>query len=207
MSVTYTPSFHFPPWLDNVDRVRAAGDGGFNVRFQKLEDEFKQISGVIKQISDALDALAQAPAPAPVTLSLTPTLVATGDAWDHVFGGATKHPGLTDAQGMMAVQLPHGNTIQTLRATGQKDSGNLGINLRRQSLAAGSAPELIVGLTPGAGPFDQTAAVPVGAAAIVDNNQFRYYITAELDSTTAAATVLLSCFQVTHIAPGPIIRF
>lgn len=200
MTVSYVPSFQHTDWVDNVDRVRAAGDNGFNVRFHALEDEFKRLSGVVKQVSDALDALSQAPVPTPVALTLTPALVATGTPWDHVFGGATKHAGATDGSGMMAVQLPQGVTIQAFRATGQKGSGNLGINLRRQSLAAGANPELIVGLTPGAGPFDQTAAAPVNAAAKVDNTQFRYYITAELDSATAAATVSLSCFQITHVA-------
>jgi hypothetical protein len=200
MTVNYSPSFQHTDWIDNVDRVRAAGDNGFNVRFHALEDEFKLISAVIKLVSDALDALAQAPAPAPVALTLTPTLVATGTPWDHVFGGATKHAGATDGNGMMAVQLPQGVTIQTFRASGQKASGNLGINLRRQSLAAGSNPELIVGLTPGAGPFDQNAAAPANPTATVDNTQYRYYITAELDSATTAATVSLSCFQITYIS-------
>jgi hypothetical protein len=199
--VSYVPAFQHTDWVDNVDRVRAAGDNGFNGRFHGLEAEFKRLSDVVKQVSDALDALAQVPVAAPVKLTLTPALVATADPWAHVFGGATKAPGATAAGGMMAVALPAGVTIQSLRATGQKGSGSLSINLRRQSLAPGANPELIVGLNPGAGPFDQTAATsPGSAAADVDNDQFRYYITAELDSATPASTVLLSCFQIVHVA-------
>jgi hypothetical protein len=200
MAVSYIPEFRHTDWVDNVDRVRAAGDNGFNVRFHGLEAEFEQLSDVVKKISDALDALAQVPTATPVKATLTPTLTATGDPWQHVFGAATKPPGATAANGMMSVELPQGATIQSFRATGQKGSGSLGINLRRQSLAAAANPELLVGLTPGAGPFDQTAAAPAGDVAKVDNGQFRYYITAELDSATPASTVLVSSFQITHIA-------
>ena len=200
MPVSYVPVFQHTDWVDNVDRVRAAGDNGFNVRFHALEAEFERLSDVVKKISDALDALAQVPVATPVKLSLTPTLVAITDPWQHVFGGATKPPGATAAGGMMTVDLPQGVTIQSFRATGQKGSGSLGINLRRQSLAAAANPELIVGLTPGAGPFDQTAAAPANDVAKVDNDQFRYYVTAELDSATPASTVLVSSFQITHVA-------
>jgi hypothetical protein len=57
MAISYSPKVTFRPYIDGQDLVRAAGDDGFNVRFQALEQEFKQISDVIKQISDRLDAL------------------------------------------------------------------------------------------------------------------------------------------------------
>ena len=57
MAISYTPTVSFRPYVDGQDLVRAAGDDGFNVRFQALEQEFQQISDVIKQISDRLDAL------------------------------------------------------------------------------------------------------------------------------------------------------
>lgn len=59
MTISYTPSpsVSFRPYQDGQDLVRAAGDDGFNVRFQALEQEFKRISDVVKQIGDALDAL------------------------------------------------------------------------------------------------------------------------------------------------------
>ncbi len=58
MSISYIPSVSFRPYQDGQDLVRAAGDDGFNVRFQALEQEFKRISEVVKQISDRLDQLA-----------------------------------------------------------------------------------------------------------------------------------------------------
>jgi hypothetical protein len=58
MAISYTPQVSFRPYIDGQDLVRAAGDDGFNVRFQALEQEFRQLSDVIKQISDRLDELA-----------------------------------------------------------------------------------------------------------------------------------------------------
>ena len=57
MPIVYTPSVSFRPYVDGQDLVKAAGDDGFNVRFQALEQEFQKISEIIKQISDRLDAL------------------------------------------------------------------------------------------------------------------------------------------------------
>jgi hypothetical protein len=57
MAISYIPSVTFRPYVDGQDLVRAAGDDGFNVRFQALEQEFKRISEVIEQISDRLDEL------------------------------------------------------------------------------------------------------------------------------------------------------
>ncbi|MFD2348643.1 hypothetical protein ACFSTC_03405 [Nonomuraea ferruginea] len=131
MAVTYTPEFRHKDWVDNVDRVRAAGDNGFNVRFHALEAEFARIADIMDKVSDALDALSQTPVPKPVKLTLTPTLITLTDPWNHVFGGADKPSGATDASGMMSVTLPHGATIRELRACGRKDSGNLSVNLRR----------------------------------------------------------------------------
>ncbi|GAA4525875.1 MULTISPECIES: hypothetical protein [Nonomuraea] len=199
MAVTYTPEFRHKDWVDNVDRVRAAGDNGFNVRFHALEAEFARIADIMDKVSDALDALSQTPVPKPVKLTLTPTLITLTDPWNHVFGGADKPSGATDASGMMSVTLPHGATIRELRACGRKDSGNLSVNLRRQSLAAGSTTELLVGLTLSNGNFDSSAVAPAGAASKVDNDQFRYYLTAELDGAGSTAVVSLTCFQITCV--------
>src|SRR5262245_30262717 len=192
MAVSYTPGFRHTDWVDNVDRVRAAGDNGFNSRFHALEKEFKQIEGIIKQIGAALDGLSHGPAPKPVVLTLTPSLVPLGGLpWEHVFGGAIKPSGaaVADASGMMVVTLPHGATIQALRACGRKDSGNLSVDLRRQSLTAGSTTELLIDVTVGNGAFDASKPAPAGPMSKVDNEQFRYYLTADLDGATGGAVV------------------
>ncbi|MFI5529916.1 hypothetical protein ACIA8O_15380 [Kitasatospora sp. NPDC051853] len=193
MSVSYTPGFKHTDWVDNVDRVRAAGDNGFNIRFHALEAEFARLAEVIAQVADAL----QQPAPRPVKITLTPTLTSLGDPWTHVYGGAAKPAGAIAAGGMMALQLPQGSTIKELRVCGRKDAGNLSVGVRRQSLAAGSTTELIVSLTLGTGNFDTTTAAPSTPPARVDNEQFRYYLTADLDTSTGASVVQLTCFQIT----------
>ena len=42
--LNYESEFHFEAWTDGVDRVTAAGDNGFNVRFAALEAEFEKVS-------------------------------------------------------------------------------------------------------------------------------------------------------------------
>ncbi|MEV4559233.1 hypothetical protein AB0K51_19900 [Kitasatospora sp. NPDC049285] len=193
MSVSYTPGFKHTDWVDNVDRVRAAGDNGFNIRFHALEAEFARLAEVIAQIAGAL----QTPPPKLVKITLTPTLVATGTPWTHVTGGAAKPNDTDNANGMMSVSLPQGSTIKELRACGHKDVGALHVTLRRQSLAAGSASEQVVQLTLGTGDFDTSTAVPAGPAAQVDNDQYHYFLVADVSNSTNPADVRLSCFQIT----------
>jgi hypothetical protein len=200
MAVIYTPGFQHTAWVDNVDRVQAAGDNGFNVRFHDLEDEFGALSDVVKLISDALDALSATPPSAPVRLTLTPALVATGTAWEHVAGGALKATGKTDASGMLPLQLPHGHRILAIRATGSKQSGNLSINVFRQPLTGTAAPQRIAGVDAPAGTFDLSSAPPATSVSLVDNDQFRYFLTADLDGAVATHLIALNGFQITHIA-------
>jgi hypothetical protein len=57
MAISYQPTVSFRPYVDGQDLVRAAGEDGFNVRFQALEQEFQRIAEVVRQISDRLDAI------------------------------------------------------------------------------------------------------------------------------------------------------
>lgn len=41
--ITYTPTFQHLDWVDNVDRVQAGGDHGFNIEFHNLEKEFASL--------------------------------------------------------------------------------------------------------------------------------------------------------------------
>src|SRR3954451_1845790 len=135
MAITYTRTFTHHEWLDNVSRVQAGGDDGFNVRFHSLEGEFDTISRVVEQIAGALDQLSATPAAQEVRLSFTPTLVGTSGApWSHGVGFAQKPAGATSASGMMSMTLPHGARIRQFRAAGQNSgAGNLRISLVRQS--------------------------------------------------------------------------
>ncbi|NRQ31929.1 hypothetical protein HII36_08760 [Nonomuraea sp. NN258] len=200
MSIEYTPKFHPTPWTDGIDRVSAGGDNGFNLRFATIEAEFERLSEIVGEVSDTLDALSQPPA-RPVKLTLTPALVTTTTAWTHVHGGAVKGTGETAAGGMQAVALPHGSLIQALRVIGQKDSGNLTVALRRQGLAAVAAAEIVVGMMAPAGPFDVSVAAPSSEIAKVDDEQFRYYLTADLNSALlgSVSQVSLAAFQITYV--------
>jgi hypothetical protein len=93
--ITYTPTFQHLDWVDNVDRVQAGGDHGFNIEFHNLEKEFASLyqtilhadavkqdiettMGQVKtQITDIYSKLAAlgTVVTAPVTLGLPPVLL------------------------------------------------------------------------------------------------------------------------------------
>jgi len=47
----YLPQFQHQDWIDNLDRVQAAGENGFNRRFHGLEDEFAHIKTVLDNLA------------------------------------------------------------------------------------------------------------------------------------------------------------
>ena len=120
MAVSYVPSFHHTAWVDNVDRVQAAGDNGFNVRFQGVEAEFAKLSEVVGQIDGAIARLQAAPTAAPVTLTLTPQLATIGQPWAHQIGLAGKTQGQTGASGMQTLALLDRVRIRSLRVIGRR---------------------------------------------------------------------------------------
>jgi hypothetical protein len=170
-----------------------------------------RVGSVSDTVQEAIEELfdrapAQVPPIKPVKVTLTPTLVATtAEPWQHEIGRAIKPTSAQNASGMMSIQLPHGTTIQSLRATGQKGaSGKLEIKLWRQSVI-GDAPQedplIVVTRQVGdGGPFNKSEDAPTNDRSKVDNDQFRYHITAELNAAATDSIVQLTCFQVTHIA-------
>jgi hypothetical protein len=205
MTVSYTPSFTHPDWVDNQDRVQAGGGNGFNVRFHGIEAEFAALQLVVQSINDALTALSTKPPPQPKTTAFTPNLVPTTslptEQWHHQDGIAFAR-GQATAAGMMDLQLPNGSTINALRVIGNKGSGNVTVTLRRQPIADGSTAQTVASaFIPQSqnGTFDTTA-LAVAAASTVDTGQFRYYVSATLDSADAGAVVgvVLDAFLVTH---------
>lgn len=212
MSINYNPQFQHQDWVDNVDRVQAGGPNGFNGRFHSLEAEFQTISQVVGLIAAALNALGTKPPPAPVRITLTPTLVATAAlGWlFNVNGTATKQAGQTSAHGMMSVQLPAGATVQTFRATGRNSDaaqqnpgpGNLRLVLSRQSVdptATGTQQQ--VALVNGVGVTFDTTIAANNQFATVDNDHFRYFVSADLDNAAATDVVQLNSFQITVLGP------
>ncbi len=205
MTVSYTPSFTHTDWVDNQDRVQAGGGNGFNVRFHGIEAEFAALQLVVQSISDALTALSTKPPPQPQTTAFTPNLVPTSNLpnqqWQHQDGGAFAR-GQATAAGMMDVQLPSGSTVNSLRLIGNKGSGNVSVTLFRQPIAAGSLAQALANIfVPKTqnGTFDATAAADPSVGTI-DASQFRYYISATLDSadTGDPVGVVLDTFLITH---------
>jgi hypothetical protein len=204
-TIDYEPEFKHTDWIDNVTRVKAGGEDGFNRHFHDIEDEFQKLADTVTAIREKLDQLGQTPAPKDVTTTFAPTLVALGTTpWAHVYGTATKPGGATAATGMMSITLPNGATLKSLRVIGRNSgAGALAIGLRRQALPATSGSELIVGIpgTGGAGGlFDTPKDAPAGDLSRVNTSLYRYYLTAELDSAAAADTVQVTAIQVTYTA-------
>lgn len=205
MSVTYTPSFSHVDWVDNQDRVQAGGGNGINIRFHGIEAEFAALSLVVQAVNDALTALSITPPPSPQTTALTPALVPTtkitAEVWQHQPGSAFIQ-GQAAAKGMMGVQLPKGATINSLRVIGNKGSGNVTVVLVRQPIADGSAPQsmaVVFVAKSQNGAFDATAAAD-SAANGVDPSQFRFYLTAVVDSadTNDPVGVILDSILITY---------
>jgi hypothetical protein len=201
-TIDYESDFKHTDWIDNVTRVKAGGEDGFNHHFHDIEDEFKKLSDVVTAIKDAMDQLAQKPPAKPIAVGLTPVLVTTGPAgWEHVAGSARKPTGAASAAGTMSVDLPDGVTVQTLRVIGENSSttGALVIQLRRQKLDPSATSEPVIGVTGAGGPFDSKNTPQDPTRALVDTDQFRYFITARVDGAGANDVVRLDGFQIVHI--------
>ena len=84
-NVSFTPSFTHTPWVDNRDRVQAAGPNGFNVRFAALQADLGSLAGVVQQIDTALDALEAGPGAQTRVVTQAPVLspISGAGAWVH----------------------------------------------------------------------------------------------------------------------------
>jgi hypothetical protein len=201
LAISYTSDFKHTDWIDNVTRVKAGGEDGFNDHFHRIEDEFKKLSGVVTEIKGAMDLLGQKPPAKPITVTLTPVLATTGPAgWEHVAGSARKPTGAGSAAGTMSVDLPDGVTVQTLRVIGENGgAGVLVVQLRRQKLEAAAASEPVIGVTGSGGVFDSKNVPQDPTRALVDTDLFRYFITASVNGAAGTDVVRLDGFQITHI--------
>ena len=200
-TIAYIRQFQHTDWQDNVDRVQAGGPTGFNQHFHDIEGDFDDLAQVVNQINTALIALGQAPPPTATHLTIMPALVAASSTgWQGGLGVVSKPANQTSAWGAMSIDLPTGAVIQAFRATGRNTgAGNLRIALQRQGVVLGTSSERIVGLDNISGdPFDQNGAANA-AAGTVNNQQFKYFITAQLDNAGAADTVILNAFQITYL--------
>jgi hypothetical protein len=200
MAISFTRAFQHEDWVDNVDRVQAAGDNGFNERFHGIEADFDSLGRVVEAISRALDALSAAPPALELRESVTPAFVATsGTGWSHRNGFAEKAAGQTTAAGMTSVSLPHGARVLRLRAVGRNSGGgNLRIALMRQLVAdPGATSEQLARVEGTTDPFDQSIAADP-AFQRVDDERFKYFITAQLNNALAADVVAVTAMQVVY---------
>jgi hypothetical protein len=205
MSVSFTPTFSHTPWVDNRDRVQAAGANGFNVRFGALQADLQTLSTVVGDIDTALDALASGPGAQQHVLTLPAILTATqgsiGWAQDQA-GYAVMPPLQTAISGIAPAVIPNGVTLSTFRVCGENTgSGLVRISLMRTRLAgpASSPVDRVARVTGDAAPFDNTVAVDASMNH-VDTNTFRYFILATVDGAAGVDTISLSGFQISYLA-------
>ena len=200
-SLSFSRTFQHEDWVDNLDRVQAAGENGFNQRFHTLEADLDAMSDVVEEVETALNTLGAAPPAQELRATFTPTLVATsGSPWGHGVGFAQKPGGATAAQGMMSVTLPDGVRIRQFRVVGQNSGiGDLRITLLRQSATnPGAASEQIARIDGADDPFDEVV-VASAAFETVDTAEFKYYVVARLNNAGAADVVNLVSFQVVYL--------
>jgi hypothetical protein len=160
MPISYTRAFqHSPEWIDNVDRVQAGGDNGFNARFHAVEAEFDSIETVVQDIDSAISSLGQV-VTAPITVGLTPTVEPyrgnlqpwSAVVWSRVIGGVPqgtfveKPAGNDHAFGVLPLNLPNGVKLQSLKVLGEQTGGTMTTELVRELRVS---------------PFDKTTLVTV----------------------------------------------
>lgn len=185
--LSYTPTFHHKPWIDNVDRVKAGGPDGFNVRFEAIDSDLHQVSTVVTTIDTLLTNAGPTPPSGSqrllVPLDPTKELIPDFSTWTCDLTGAI-HPQPDSASpgrgssSTMDLSLPDQATLVSMRVIGHyTGAAQVRVLVQRNSLfnilSADALAQINIG-PPGPGnPFDMTK--PVDAAfAAVDNNQFRY---------------------------------
>jgi hypothetical protein len=207
VTVSYTRTFVHTDWVDNIDRVQAGGDHGFNAEFHNIEAEFDAVSS-------AINGLAVKPPPTKFTVTLTPNLIPTkiqaNSQFQHIEGAAVVPIQQIVAVGMQTVAFPPGVILNTLRMTGAKSSGIVEVLLQRQLLPYGSQPESVATIAVGPpqnGAFDISANPTDPNLTAVDTTQYRYYLAVSLSNGDPQATrgvdggglsVILDAFQIAY---------
>jgi hypothetical protein len=192
----YVPKFSHKDWIDNEDRVQAGGDAGINIRFHKLEDEFRTLA------DEHLNPLIRFVAPEESFLSLVPVLTPTKTdnnqtqaamPWLISTDVAQKASGQKEAHGLMNVVLPDDAEITSLKVIGTKSGeGTFTVSLRRRDFE-GSLAQDLVRVTA------LNTPTPLDPPAKVTNATHRYFLVADLTGApTDSDTVKLSCFQIAY---------
>lgn len=204
MTVSFTPTFTHTPWVDNRDRVQAAGPNGFNVRFGSLQTDMQTLATVVAAIDTALVALAAGPGAQQQVMTLPPFLTAVqgSTAWGlDQSGYAVKPAGQSSVAGIAPAVIPDGVTVTQFRVPGQNSgAGSVRISLMRARLLGAPAPAERLGRVTGdAIPFDNSVAVDPSLA-LVDTTTFRYFVLATVDGAAGGDTISLAGFRITYLA-------
>jgi len=192
----YTPSFSHTDWIDNRDRVQAGGDNGFNARFHALEAEFALLAAHLNPLVEAFSKPL-------VKLTFAPILMpytnqgesAAKQPWVQGLDDVRKAPNQQEAHGTMGLNLPAGAHIQSLLVTGSRPSGTLTIILRRHRFDNTESSQAVITADQLGQPSSPPASSP--ELAVVEDD-YRYYLTADLAGATATDLVQLFCVQLTY---------
>jgi len=205
---SYTPTFTFQPWVDNVSRVRAAGPDGFNGKFEAIESDLHQASTVVAAIGTLIDSTVSGPPSGPQRLLVPLDPVDVGGSgfprpgvWFYDLGGAIHPaPGPTfhTAESSMDLSLPDDATLTSMRVIGLFGSSDatMTVEMQRYSLFDTAQPADVVATmtVDGSGnsnPYD----IPVPAEAAfsaVNNDQYRYALRFSASVANANDSDLLS---------------
>lgn len=204
--ISFTPTFNHTPWVDNKDRVQAGGTNGFNIRFASLENDLQTISTVVGAIDGALDSLEAGTGPVAQVLSIAPpTFLPIGGATNQVWtqdvdGSAIPSPLHGNADGIMPITLQGGATLTQFAVKGAfSGAGGLELDFQRGRPTGTTATidllaSVIVGVTPG------NTAMISGPNAVVDTNNYYYFVRASIAGAGATTNARIFGIQITFTA-------
>ncbi|MEU8471617.1 hypothetical protein AB0F30_27545 [Streptomyces sp. NPDC029006] len=194
--ISFTRTFKHSPWVDAVDRVSAAGDNGFNIRFKRLEEDLDTIGRRFTDVSTALDSLAVTKA-AVRTVALPALLTTFGaSGWDLVSTpGTARLDGEAEATGAMPVVLPNEGTILGFQAFGSIPGppATVRIDLARLNLDGTGQKTVVRIQASSTEAFRERAPNPSDAAI---EPKASYCIIATVNGTAADTAVQLTGFSV-----------
>lgn len=213
--ISYTPTFHHVAWEDRKDRVEAAGPNGFNVRFNAIASDLRQLSTVVTRVGAAIDATNVPPPPQQQRLNFTPKLGDTSNLppfWG--LGGNGEAEAVVspnddeDAVAVANLTLPHQFRLTAMRVVGSVDTplAASSITLARTPLrlvVPPPTPEPLAALSGlGAGTAGAFALpVPITASrALIDTGVFRYVLTVSFG--TLFGSMKIEAVQLTFAPPS-----
>ncbi|QKV80424.1 hypothetical protein [Amycolatopsis sp. Hca4] len=219
--VSFTPTFHHTPWVDKIDRVEADGPNGFNTRFNAIGADLQQLSTVVKQTGAEVQQFQAPPPPRRQNrlLSCTPVFrkaPQAGKPW------ATEADGTAVARtnaiggvyfGVMNLTLPGRFQLAAMRVKGIFVPDDIG-----EAFADVVLSRSPLQLTPGPPVVEQVAAFNVGAtltttfdalatvteaAAGIDPDGFRYFLTARFEMPDAVQLTTLMSIETIQLTLVP----